>query len=192
MRRVCRRTSSSQAEPSPWRHCWTSWASCSKLPLAPFSRFLHSRKPQVISLGLPYSGTQIASEMFPDDRAWTHRIAASYHSHHPERLCDSIAYAHLTPPSCPQYSHPHGAKSRKWWLLGLGGLLLGFLLYHSRHLLNFSEFSGAKALARHPRRKLHVSTDFGRAIYLCYAVRALRWQRFQAHVARLASGIFTP
>src|ERR1700757_1842622 len=32
MRRVWRRTSSSQAEPSPWRHCWTSWASCSKLP----------------------------------------------------------------------------------------------------------------------------------------------------------------
>src|SRR5579883_98266 len=29
MRRVWRRTSSSQADPSPWRHCWTSWASCS-------------------------------------------------------------------------------------------------------------------------------------------------------------------
>ena len=29
MRREWRRTSSSQAEPSPWRHCWTSWASCS-------------------------------------------------------------------------------------------------------------------------------------------------------------------
>src|SRR5258707_6096430 len=32
MRRVGRRTSPSQAEPSPWRHCWTSWASCCKLP----------------------------------------------------------------------------------------------------------------------------------------------------------------
>src|SRR5262249_23303698 len=29
MRREWRRTSSSQAEPSPWRHCWTRWASCS-------------------------------------------------------------------------------------------------------------------------------------------------------------------
>ena len=29
MRREWRRTSSSQAEPSPWRQCWTSWASCS-------------------------------------------------------------------------------------------------------------------------------------------------------------------
>src|SRR5215468_219792 len=29
-RREWRRTSSSQAEPSPWRHCWTRWASCSK------------------------------------------------------------------------------------------------------------------------------------------------------------------
>src|SRR5271170_8286657 len=34
MRRVWRRTSSSQAEPSPWRHCWTSWASCSNVSSA--------------------------------------------------------------------------------------------------------------------------------------------------------------
>src|SRR6267154_1647772 len=34
MRRVWRRTSSSQAEASPWRHCWTSWASCSNVSSA--------------------------------------------------------------------------------------------------------------------------------------------------------------
>src|SRR6266849_9930506 len=34
MRREWRRTSSSQAEPSPWRHCWTSWASCSNVSSA--------------------------------------------------------------------------------------------------------------------------------------------------------------
>src|SRR5271167_1981007 len=34
IRRVWRRTSSSQAEPSPWRHCWTSWASCSNVSSA--------------------------------------------------------------------------------------------------------------------------------------------------------------
>src|SRR6266850_6995546 len=34
MRRVWRRTSSSQADPSPWRHCWTSWASCSNVSSA--------------------------------------------------------------------------------------------------------------------------------------------------------------
>jgi len=34
MRLVWRRTSSSQADPSPWRHCWTSWASCSNVSSA--------------------------------------------------------------------------------------------------------------------------------------------------------------
>src|SRR6267378_3893753 len=34
MRREWRRTSSSQAEASPWRHCWTSWASCSNVSSA--------------------------------------------------------------------------------------------------------------------------------------------------------------
>src|SRR6266404_8114114 len=34
IRREWRRTSSSQAEPSPWRHCWTSWASCSNVSSA--------------------------------------------------------------------------------------------------------------------------------------------------------------
>src|SRR5213082_3078277 len=34
MRLLWRRTSSSQAEPSPWRHCWTSWTSCSNASLA--------------------------------------------------------------------------------------------------------------------------------------------------------------
>src|SRR6202158_6100845 len=34
MRREWRRTSSSQADPSPRRHCWTSWASCSNVSSA--------------------------------------------------------------------------------------------------------------------------------------------------------------
>src|SRR5271165_2794893 len=34
IRRVWRRTSSSQAVPAPWRHCWTSWASCSNVSSA--------------------------------------------------------------------------------------------------------------------------------------------------------------
>src|SRR5271169_2712809 len=34
MRLLWRRTSSSQADPSPWRHCWTSWASCSNVSSA--------------------------------------------------------------------------------------------------------------------------------------------------------------
>src|SRR6266849_7973615 len=74
MRREWRRTSSSQAEPSPWRHCWTSWASCSNVSSASkpgtvtcattSGQFLV--KPQAALLGLPYYGTKSASEMFPD------------------------------------------------------------------------------------------------------------------------------
>jgi len=77
-----------------------------------------------------------------------------------------------------------GAKSRKWWVLGLGVVLLGYVLYHFRHLLNISEFSGAKlwyVIRGANYTYLLVSII---AIYLCYAVRALRWQKFQAHVGR--------
>lgn len=77
-----------------------------------------------------------------------------------------------------------GASSRKWWLLGLGAVLLGYLLYHSRHLLNLSQFSGVKlwhAIRGADYTYLLVSVV---AIYLCYAVRAWRWQKFQAHVGR--------
>src|SRR6266851_3668140 len=74
MRREWRRTSSSQAEPSPWRQCWTSWASCSNVSSASkpgavtcattSGQFLV--KPQAALLGLPYYGTKSASEMFPN------------------------------------------------------------------------------------------------------------------------------
>src|ERR1700732_139013 len=66
IRRECRRTSSSQAEPSPWRHCWTSWASCSNVSSASnpgtvtcattLGQFLVNRGQP--GLGLPYYGHQ--------------------------------------------------------------------------------------------------------------------------------------
>src|SRR6266852_7289860 len=74
MRREWRRTSSSQAEPSPCRQCWTSWASCSNVSSASkpgtetcattSGQFL--AKPQAALLGLPYYGTKSAPEMFPN------------------------------------------------------------------------------------------------------------------------------
>jgi glycosyltransferase 2 family protein len=75
-------------------------------------------------------------------------------------------------------------SSRKWWVLGLGVLVAAFLLYRSRGLLHLDQFSGAKlwdALrgANYLYLFLAVVT-----IYACYAIRALRWQRFQAHVGR--------
>jgi hypothetical protein len=76
------------------------------------------------------------------------------------------------------------AKSRKWWLLVLGVLVIAFLLYRSRGLLHLSQFSGAKLWdairgANYLYLFLAVLT-----IYACYAIRALRWQKFQAHVGQ--------
>jgi uncharacterized protein (TIRG00374 family) len=75
-------------------------------------------------------------------------------------------------------------KSRKWWLIAFGALVVAFLLYRSRSLLHFSPFSGAKLWdairgANYLYLLLAVIT-----IYACYAIRAFRWQRFQAHVGQ--------
>ncbi len=75
-----------------------------------------------------------------------------------------------------------GAKSRKWLLAGVALAVVGFLLYHLRGSLNLSQFSGQKLwdsvrTANYALLLLSVFT-----IYVCYAVRALRWQKFQAHV----------
>jgi glycosyltransferase 2 family protein len=71
-------------------------------------------------------------------------------------------------------------RSRKWLLLGAGVLVVGVLLYHFRGSLN--QFSVARLWdairgANYFYLFLSVVT-----IYACYAVRALRWQRFQSHV----------
>ncbi len=76
------------------------------------------------------------------------------------------------------------AGSRKWWLLGFGALIVAFLLYRSRGLLHLSQFSGTKLWdairgANYGYLLLAVAT-----IYACYAIRALRWQKFQAHVGQ--------
>jgi glycosyltransferase 2 family protein len=67
-------------------------------------------------------------------------------------------------------------------ILGLGALVVAFLLYRSRGMLHLSQFSGTKLWdairgANYLYLLLAIVT-----IYACYAIRALRWQRFQAHV----------
>jgi uncharacterized protein (TIRG00374 family) len=76
------------------------------------------------------------------------------------------------------------AASRKWWLLGFGALVIAFLLYRSRSILHLSQFSGTKLWdvvrgANYWYLLLAVLT-----IYACYALRALRWEKFQAHVGQ--------
>ncbi len=73
-------------------------------------------------------------------------------------------------------------RSRKWWIVGIGALIVAFLLYRSRGLLHLSQFSGAKLWdAIRGANYLYLLLAVV-AIYACYAIRALRWQRFQAHV----------
>ena len=74
------------------------------------------------------------------------------------------------------------SKSRKWLLLGIGALIVVFVLYRSRGALHLSQFSGARLWeavrgANYLYLLLAIVTIYG-----CYAVRALRWQRFQSHV----------
>ena len=84
----------------------------------------------------------------------------------------------------PIYPPLMDAKSRKWLLLALGLLIIGYLLYHSRATLHLGQFSGAKLWAA-IRGANYLYLFFSVvAIYACYAVRALRWQRFQAHVGQ--------
>jgi glycosyltransferase 2 family protein len=69
-------------------------------------------------------------------------------------------------------------------LIAIVVCVVGFLLYRSRDLFHSSQFSGAELWgairsANYLYLFLAVVT-----IYACYAIRALRWQRFQAHVGQ--------
>ncbi len=73
-------------------------------------------------------------------------------------------------------------KSRKAWIGGLGILVAGYLLYRFHASLNLSQFSGARlwhAVRTANHFYLFLSVV---CIYACYAIRSLRWQKFQAHV----------
>lgn len=76
------------------------------------------------------------------------------------------------------------ASSRKLLLVAAALAVLGFLLYRSSGLFHLADFSGAKLLhavkgASYADLLLAVAL-----IYLCYAVRALRWQVFQRNLGR--------
>jgi glycosyltransferase 2 family protein len=73
-------------------------------------------------------------------------------------------------------------KSWKTLIGGLCILVAGYLLYRFYGSLNLSQFSGARLwhsvrAANHFYLFLSVI-----CIYICYAIRSLRWQRFQSHV----------
>ncbi|HXM97926.1 MAG TPA: lysylphosphatidylglycerol synthase transmembrane domain-containing protein [Candidatus Dormibacteraeota bacterium] len=68
----------------------------------------------------------------------------------------------------------------------LAGIVLGagFLFYHFRAMFSPSQFSGGKVLNAVREANPFYLILALITIYVCYAVRALRWQRFQKHVGR--------
>jgi glycosyltransferase 2 family protein len=74
------------------------------------------------------------------------------------------------------------SKSRKALVAVVGVLLLGFLLYHARGMFNLNQFSGANLWDSVKGAKYFYLLLSVFVIYVCYAIRALRWQKFQAHL----------
>ena len=73
-------------------------------------------------------------------------------------------------------------KSRKTLLASLAICVAAYLLYRFRGSLSFSQFRWEQVW--HSVRNanfLYLFLSVG-AIYACYAVRAFRWERFQAHI----------
>ncbi|HKE09269.1 MAG TPA: lysylphosphatidylglycerol synthase transmembrane domain-containing protein [Candidatus Acidoferrum sp.] len=74
------------------------------------------------------------------------------------------------------------SKSRKSVAIGLGILIAGYLVYRFHGSLHLSQFSGARLWqAVRGANYLYLLLSVV-GIYACYAIRALRWQKFQAHV----------
>ncbi len=73
-------------------------------------------------------------------------------------------------------------QPRKSLLIGVGILIAGYLVYRFHGSLHLSQFSGARLwqTVRGANYVYLLLSVIG--IYACYAVRALRWQKFQAHV----------
>lgn len=79
---------------------------------------------------------------------------------------------------------PMPFKSRKWWLLALMTAIIVFLLYRFRGVFHFSQFSGARLWGTVRGANFFYLFLALVTIYVCYAIRSLRWQKFQAHVGQ--------
>ena len=74
------------------------------------------------------------------------------------------------------------AGSRKLLIASVGVALLGFIVYRSRGMFHFGDFSGAKLLAAIRGANPLLLGLSVLAIYGCYALRAARWQVFQKNL----------
>src|SRR5580692_1667856 len=74
------------------------------------------------------------------------------------------------------------SSSRKLLLVVLGLAVLGFIVYRSSKFINLADFSGAKLwLVARNANPYYLLLSLV-AIYVCYALRALRWQVLQSNL----------
>jgi len=85
-------------------------------------------------------------------------------------------------PGTPVLCFLMALKSRKALVAALGILVAGYLLYHFRANLHLSQFSGAKLWEAVRRANFVYLLLSIVGIYGCYALRALRWHKFQSHL----------
>jgi uncharacterized protein (TIRG00374 family) len=74
------------------------------------------------------------------------------------------------------------ASSRKLLVVLLGACVLGFVIYRSSGFIHLADFSGAKLLRAVRQANPYYLILSLVAIYVCYALRALRWQVFQRNL----------
>ncbi len=73
-------------------------------------------------------------------------------------------------------------SSRKLFIILAGLLLAGFAVYQSGGFIHRANFSGQKLLHAVAGANLYLLLLSIAVIYVCYAVRALRWQLFQGNL----------
>src|SRR5215813_8210988 len=73
---------------------------------------------------------------------------------------------------------------KRLWLGAAALVLLGYVLYRSRDILHLNEFSGGKLwVAIRSANPLYIFLGIG-MIYICFALRAMRWQIFQKNMGK--------
>src|SRR5499427_7801251 len=73
-------------------------------------------------------------------------------------------------------------SSRKLLIILAGLILAGFVVYHFGGFIRRANFSGQKLLHAVAGANLYLLLLSVVVIYVCYAVRALRWQLFQGNL----------
>src|SRR5207248_1630762 len=73
-------------------------------------------------------------------------------------------------------------SSRKFLVVLIGLLVLGFVVYRSSGMINLADFSGAKLLHAIRNADPFLLILAIVAIYACYALRSLRWRVFQRNL----------